>query len=184
MKVQFKNTFATLALSLFLLACNETGTYDKDHDDLRSRDGEVTATLSNREVNFIEDAMEKNATTIFLLQDALQNARDANAKSDAQKMLDEQNALKEALHTYAQNHQISLNDVNLNEREEINSEPGPRWDKEWAGETADIHKAQIRQFENADRFTEEQELKRLIRDNLPRLRSNLQIAQNLESRLD
>lgn len=185
MRLQNQFLSAAVAVSVFCLACNETGSYNDNRDGMRDQDGETAAaTLSNREVNFIEDALEANATSIFLLQDAINNGTDAAVKSEASKMIAEQNALRESLRSYAQNHRISLNDVELNDREEIDSDPGIDWDKEWADETADIHRAMIRKFERADRFAEQEDLKVIIRTNLPKLRSNLEIAENLESRLD
>lgn len=176
-----------LAACAFTYSCNEAGNYNDGNVDDRNAQvnrADDNPSLSSREINFIEDALEKNAMTIHLLEDGMNRATDPQVRSDAQKMMDEQNALRESLRAYANQHRVSLNEVDLNDREEIKADPGTKWDKEWADEAADLHKELVRKFERADRYAEEQELKAMIRTNLPKLRSSLEIAENLESRLD
>jgi len=172
-----------IAGMLVFISCN---------DDGNLRTGTYTDTTmtgnagESREVDFVTDVAESNAKLIPLLNAGISQGMDSELKTNAQKMLSDQQALRLELIDYAQKNNIDLPDTDTSSIvDNINEKPGVEWDQEWADEVGDDHLRLLNRFERANkRINDDTELKNIITKTLPKLQSNWDVSKKLEDNFD
>jgi predicted outer membrane protein len=126
---------------------------------------QIFAQMQNQKSNendFVEEVVEENGYEIALIEIALANGTDADLKMHA-------------------THMLAGTGVPL--KLKINKPIGKKWDAEWAEEMVQKHRKAVTMFERALTFTNDVELRTLIDNTLPTLRSHLDMATTLKTRL-
>jgi putative membrane protein len=172
---------ACIVYVLFSIACNDSGTVSSEPGDTTSVSRYGT---ENKGEDFVTDVLEMNAEEKAWLREAMNKASDAELKSTARQMMNEHEKMEKDLRAYADKRKFRLDDIDTSERVKLNEEPGMDWDEEWADEVGDKHRQMIRRFERAGKRIDDPELKNIIAENLPALRTHLSIVEKLEARLD
>src|SRR5688500_8946312 len=181
MKINCIKEIACMAMVLVSIACNDSGTVSSEPGDTTnvSRYG-----TENRGEDFVTDVLEINAEENAWLREAINNASDSELKSTAQKMMKEHEKMEMDLRAYANKKNFRTDDVDTSETVKLNEKRGMAWDEEWADEVGDMHRQLIRRFERAQKRVDDTELKNIIAEGLPTLRTHLETVQKIEERLD
>lgn len=133
--------------------------------------------------DFVEEVVEDNNYEIMLIQAALSNATDAELIKHATHMLADHKKTDTNFRGYAMRNNISLDGTEPPAKIDIDKKAGKEWDAEWAEEMVQKHRKMIGMFERALTFTNEPELRAMINNTLPVLRTHLDMATKLEARL-
>lgn len=140
--------------------------------------------LTNGEDNFVVNTIEANAEELSLLRASLNTATDTGLLAHAQQMITDHEQMDVELKSLAATKNVDISNADTSIIAQLSEKPGPDWDEEWADEIGDMHRTLIRRFERAQNFTKDADLKALIDKSLPTLRSHMQMAEQLEERLD
>jgi putative membrane protein len=181
MKINSFKQITCIAYILFAISCNNNGTADNERGDTTNvgRSG-----VQNRGEDFVTDVLEMNAEEKAWLREAMNSATDQELKSTARQMMEEHEKLDTDLRDYAAKRNFRTDDIDTSETVRLNERRGMDWDEEWADEVGDKHRQMIRRFERAEKRVEDADLKNLITQNLPTLRTHLGTIEKLEARLD
>ena len=137
-----------------------------------------------REENFVSDVIEANAEELSLLREGLNKGTDPELKSQAKEMITGHEKLDKDMRAYASKNNFLLDGVDTTRMVNINKTSGNDWDEEWADEVGDRHRALIRKFDRAQNRIQDSELKDMINQALPSMRSHLDKTEKLENKLD
>lgn len=135
------------------------------------------------EKDFVEEVVEKNNYEIALIQAALTNATDAEVKMHARHMLADHMKTDTVFRNYAFKNHIKLSGTAAPSHIDLHKKTGRAWDAEWAEEMVDKHRKVITMFEHALTYTMEPQLRTMINNTLPVLRSHLDMATKMKERL-
>jgi putative membrane protein len=180
--------FITFCSAVILTSCGENA-YERNTaaDELASTntaEKKQETTAGKREANFIDDVMEANNEETAWLHAAVDNGTDAGLKAFAQQMIPEHEQMNSQLKEYASKHNIELDDDDTTVIIlDINEDKGKDWDKEWTDEMADRHRKIVRKFERAQDRIKDAELKSIVDNALPKLRTHLETIGKLEDRI-
>lgn len=173
--------FATLIL---LAACND-GTNTSTNDTAANTDTtKNNMGFETREEDFVTDVIEANAEELAWLKAGLANGTDAELKAHAQHMITDHEKMEKEVDAYVSKKNINTSGVDTSATVNLNEDKGNEWDEEWADEMGDKHRQLIRRFERAEKRVDDAELKNLITQSLPTLRSHLDMVEKLEAKLD
>lgn len=200
-----------LMVAFFIGACNSnsnkgTGNdttnsvlnQDTLHKDLKQAEGKTeeaasqTATTvqeslsQNPDSVFIAEVAANNNEEIAVLQAGLAQGNDKTLKSDARMMLADHKGLKNKLQKYADknNYIIPADDGGNAAKvlDQMNSKTGKDWDLAWANFMFDAHEKAIGKFEGSLNHVNDDNLKALINNTLPALKSHLEMAKKLQEK--
>ena len=99
-------------------------------------------------------------------------------------MISDHEKIDRDMRAYASKNNFGLDGVNTTDMVNINKKSGNEWDEEWADEVGDRHRAMIRRFDRAQNRIQDNELKKIISEALPTMRSHLDKTEKLEVKLD
>ncbi|MFC0773474.1 DUF4142 domain-containing protein [Terrimonas alba] len=183
MKIHFFRPIAGVAAILCLIAaCNNNRSNDHEHSDTTNK-GVDQSRIENREEDFVVDALGINADMKAWLKEAINTATDAELKSMAGQILKEQEKMETGLKGYADKRKFSTDDIDTVRAIKLIERRGIRWDTECADEIGDRHRQLIKRFERAQKRIGNAELKNMIAQYLPVLRSQLKTVDDVEARL-
>jgi putative membrane protein len=182
MKLNLFKVGIAVGLIAGLTACN-SGPADDPNDQITDRDRD-RSTIESREENFVTDAIEANSELAVWLRTAEKEATDPELKTTARQMINDHEKIGMELKDYANKRKFSTDDLDTTGTVNIAESRGTEWDEEWADEIGDKHRQLIRKFERAQDRMEDAELKNIITQNLPALRSGLDKVEKQEARLD
>jgi putative membrane protein len=137
-----------------------------------------------REEDFVSDVIEANAEELALLRQGSNKGTDPALKSQAQEMISEHEKIDRDMRAYANKNNFRLDGIDTTSMININKKSGNEWDEEWADEVGDRHRAMIRRFDRAQNRIHDTELKGIISEALPSMRSHLDKTEKLEVKLD
>ena len=169
------NSKFIVALALGLSVCNYNGFAQKD-------DGSRVIIVTQQEKDFVEEVVEENTYEMHMLQLGMSEGTDAELKEHARHMLADHEKMDTDMRAYARKYNIKLTGVTPNTKK-INEKAGAEWDADWADEIADMHRKMVRDFEKAQGLASEPELRNMIIAAIPTLKSHLEMANSLRTRL-
>lgn len=140
--------------------------------------------LFTREGDFVYDVIEANAEELALLRDGVNKGTDPEVKSQAKDMIAEYEKIDKDMRAYASKNNFRLDGIDATKMTQLNEDAGNEWDEEWADEVGDRHRALIRRFDRAQNRIQDSELKDMINQALPSMRSHLDKTEKLEAKLD
>lgn len=165
-----------------ITACDNTGSTNDKRSD--TTNGKVDKSrIETREEDMVADALEISADSKAWLKEATRMATDAELKSIASQLLKEGEKMETDLKAYADKRKFSINDIDTIETVKLGERRGIQWDEECADEIGDKYRQLIKRFERAQSRIETTELKNMIAQYLPVLRSQLKKVDELEDRL-
>lgn len=182
----------TCSLSaIALTACQRGGVHDGSgldtsvhNDPVYIENDKLRSLAGRKDEDFVTDVLEANAEEMAWLRAGQNMGTDAQLKANAAHMMADHEKMDKEMRTYASDKKIDISDVDTSADVNLNEQKGREWDEEWADEVADMHEHLIKKFERAQDRVENAELKGMINKTLPTLRNHLNMANQLETRLE
>lgn len=182
--------FTALIASIAVVGCGDsTNDSTTETSDSMSVNGDAAGNdmMNDRDddAEFLSDAVEANAKELRALR--LGKEKGGNeVKSDANKMLADHEKLGEDVAAYISNKSITLQDVDTADTDnDLNDKAAGRdFDKAWADKMVNDHEKVINMFEDAQDDVRDPELKTMITNAIPKLRSHLDMSKQLKEKLD
>jgi putative membrane protein len=180
--------FLAIMGSIALFGCGDS---NGDHvetssDSVSTRTDTVADNTmnSNADEDFLEDAVEANTMEIRALTLGKQKGG-KDVKSEAGHMLADHKALGEKVAAYISSKSLTLDDVDTTKIDnDLDDDTGAEFDKAWADKMVKDHERVISMFEDAQDDVKDPELKTMITDALPKLKSHLEMSKKLQEKLD
>ncbi|WP_276132322.1 DUF4142 domain-containing protein [Polluticoccus soli] len=177
------NLLSTFAIAILAIPC---AGQDKIVLPAASGGPDFEAPSSETETEFVKDALEDNLKEMSWLNAGMEKGTSSELKTQAAQMLDDHKKMDSDLRNYASKKGILLTDIdgtgNVNFLN-VKRKKGPSWDKEWTTEMISKHRKEIKRFEDAQGFVTDNDLKNLVADTLPVLRSHLETLIKLKAAL-
>lgn len=176
-----------LAGGVTLASCGDSTNNSTTSEDttLAGNNGMDNMTADdNDDQDFLEDAVEANTMEMRALM--MGERKGGNeVKSHASHMMADHRKLGEDVAAYIASKNITLNDVDTNDTDNSlqNKAAGKEFDKAWAEKMVDDHEKVIRMFEEGEREVRDPELKTMITNALPKLRSHLDMSKQLQEKM-
>ena len=176
-----------LAGGVTLASCGDSTNNSTTSEDttLAGNNGMDNMTADdNDDQDFLEDAVEANTMEMRALMMGEQKGGN-EVKSHASHMMADHRKLGEDVAAYIASKNITLNDVDTNDTDNSlqNKAAGKEFDKAWADKMVDDHEKVIRMFEEGEREVRDPELKTMITNALPKLRSHLDMSKQLQEKM-
>lgn len=138
----------------------------------------------NKDEDFLEDAVEANSKELRALNIGKEKGG-ADVKANATKMIPDHRDLGNQVMTYLKNKNITLRDLDTTGTDnDLTNKTGNDFDKAWAQKMVDDHEKVIKMFEDAQNDVQDQELKTMITNALPKLRHHLEMSRQLNDKLN
>lgn len=170
--------------SITFASCGD-GNGENTGDQVQAAADSVQDALNgDQDKRFVLDAIELNTKELAWLQAGKQNGTDAEVKKHAEHMMADHEKLGADMQAYASSKAIEMPNVDVANEVNNNKDKGRDWDKEWADKMVDDHEKTINRFENASGSVKDPELKTMIDNALPTLRSHLEMARTLKAKFD
>ena len=133
--------------------------------------------------SFYTEAAQSNMAEIELSRLALQKSNNDNIKQFAQQMIDDHTAAGEKLKQLAADKSITLpQDVSSKQKsakQKLDRLSGEKFDSEFVKQMVKDHKTVVKLFERQSERGEDAETKAFAAENLPTLRSHLEMARSM-----
>jgi putative membrane protein len=175
--------FSLLFMALVMVACGprEQGTDAATTEPSEAEDVNDDKFSSNEAENdaeFIVEAVASNYAEIEMAQLAAQRSDNPQVKEVAKMLETEHNKLLKDLQTLASQKSVTIptaaDDAARRKIEDLNKEEEIKdFNKEWANEMVDRHEKSIKKFEGCAEKTQDADVKNLINQALPHLRTHL-----------
>ena len=178
-----------LAGGLFLASCgnstNESETSDTTlADKMEAGVDSVQAALAgNPDQDFVKDAVEMNTKELTWLNAGNTMGTDKELKGHAKMMIADHEKMGMDVKDHAAKKALELPNVDTTGEVDLNEKKGRDWDRKWAEKMVDDHQKVIKRFENAQNDVKDEELRTMITNTLPKLRSHLEMSEKLRDRL-
>lgn len=142
----------------------------------------------NADSNFVVKAARANMAELRVLQAGWDNGTNKEMKGHAKMMIADHNMLGDKVAAFAKSkgYILPASDEGKadGELEKLGRKTkGAEWDKEWVDEMVSAHKDAIDMFEDAQDDVKDAELKTIIADALPKLRSHLEMMKAMEDKM-
>lgn len=175
--------------SISLASCGDGDNHTETNDTMTTGDQLQAAADSaqdaingDQDKRFVQDAAEMNTKELAWVNAGIQNGTDADVKKHAKHMLPDHEKMGKDVAAYAAAKGIELPNVDVTNEVDNNEKKGSDWDKKWADKMVDDHEKVINRFENASTSVKDPELKTMIDNTLPTLRSHLEMAKTLQAK--
>lgn len=193
--MKFIKHFALSMFSVALLsACNSTTTekMENEGDTLANKIENAVENAGDKignlgkidDTSFVQDAVKSNQMELKMLENGEKMGTSKEVKDAAKKMIADHQKLGAKMSAYASTKNIPLDQDMDKDINEINEEKGASWDKEWLNKMVDEHQKDINKFEDAQDDVNDPELKAMITDALPILRSHLDMVTQLRDKMN
>lgn len=133
---------------------------------------------------FVTDVLKANAEEIVWMNAALNKGTDAELRSHARMMLADHKKTGKDFTEYASKMNYKMPQLDTANAVNIGKKVGKDWDEEWAEDMVDAHQKLIGKFEDKQDDVQDPELVILLDKTLAVLRTHLDMAKQLEKRLD
>jgi len=200
MKTTF-NLILAGALSLAVYSCNnetrEEAKTDADATKMGMQDAKDTAEATNNAVmstpqqndaEFVTEVAAANMAEMNVQKSALAHGASKDVKDNAKHMQADHKKLADELTAYAKANNITLPGDADNDKKadlaEMEKKKGKDYDKAYADHIVDAHEKLIKKFENNEGKRTDAALNKWVADNLPTLRTHLDMAKALESKME
>lgn len=145
------------------------------------------AVVHNPDSTFVAEVVVANNEEIRLLQEGADKGTDKGLKTHAKMMLKDHQDLKKKMEAYAasKNYPVNASDEGDASKKisDMSSKPGKDWDKAWVDDMVSGHEKTIGKFEGAQNQVNDAELKTMITNTLPTLRSHLSMVKDLQNKM-
>ncbi len=185
--------------SVLMVSCAD-GTGDKIEDqadslgtrietgmeNMGNRVDSMTDGMGNKDADrdFLSDAVEANTKELQALMLGQQKGS-KEVKTHAGHMIADHKKLGDQVSSYIAKKNIVLENVDTTGTTDLNDKPqGKEFDKEWANKMVKDHEKVIDMFEDAQDDVKDPELKTMITNALPKLKSHLEMAKQLDDKLN
>lgn len=196
MKKTFSLFFAG-ALALTVYSCNnetkDAATTDADSTKMGMQDAQDTAQATNdanmakpqqTDAEFVTEVAAANMAEIAVHESAIKHGTNADLKKHAKHMLDDHKKMGASAAEYAKANNITLPGDADNDKKadlaEMEKKTGADYDKAYADHIVDAHEKLIDKFEDNEGKRTDAALNKWITDNLPTLRSHLEMAKQVK----
>ncbi len=183
--ISLKGRLIALAFigSISFVSCGDGNNSNTTGEDVQAAADSVQDALNgDQDRRFVQDAAEMNAKELAWINAGIRNGTDADVKKHAEHMLPDHEKMGAEVTAYAASKGIELPNVDVTNEVNISESKGNDWDKKWADKMVDEHEKAINHFENASGSVKDPELKTMIDNTLPTLRSHLEMAKTLEAK--
>lgn len=142
----------------------------------------------NADSNFVVDATEINMAELKVLQAGINSGTNKDLKSHAKMMLADHKKLGDGVNAYAAKKGYRLpaddNGKGKDAIDKLNNEKkGADWDKAWVDHMVSAHEDAISRFEKGQNNVKDEELKTMITNALPTLRSHLDMMKQMQDKM-
>lgn len=178
--------FIALLSSTALFSCGDnTGDHTDDHADTTTTTNTGMNDNRDDDADFLSDAVEANTMELRALTLGEQKGS-SEVKSHAQHMIADHKQLGEQVASYISSKSLTLEDVDTNDVDNDlnNKAAGKEFDKAWADKMVNDHEKVIRMFEDAQDDVKDPELKTMITNAIPKLRSHLDMSKQLQEKMN
>lgn len=192
MKLAFRHTgFLALscALSLTVLSCGGNSASTTTNADSTSSvttmpaDTSNNMAASNKDADFVNDAVTSNAKEMAWLQAGIDNGG-KDVKDDAKTMMKDHKDLADKMKDYASKKNITLPaDQDYSKDVDMGNKKGKDWDKAWTDKMVDEHQKTIDKFQKAQNDVTDPDLKTIITNTLPTLQKHLDMCKQLQGKM-
>ena len=143
------------------------------------------AVSGNTDSNFVVKATVANQNEIIMLQEGMKLGTSKDLKAHAKMMLADHTKLQTKMEAYAKakNYPVMDKEKAAKELSKISDKAGNDWDKAWANRMVDDHKNCIDLFEKASGNVKDAELKAMVDNTLPTLKSHLDMVTTFRDNL-
>jgi putative membrane protein len=159
-----------------------------------AQDGKSTPKLDSGESQFVRDVQASGHNEIEMAQLALKRTTDPDVKAYAQRLVNDHTAAGKKLEEVAKTNGLLLTDAKAESRKDVDTRTdnsrhvdshietmqGPAFDKAWAKQMVEDHKAAIAKFEAEQKDAKNADLRSFVSTTLPTLREHLAQAQALD----
>jgi putative membrane protein len=146
-------------------------------------DSVQAAMAGNPDQDFIKDAVEMNTKELAWLNAGNTMGTDKELKGHAKMMIADHEKMGMDVKDYATKKALEIPNVDTAGEVDDNEKRGKDWDRKWAEKMVDDHQKVIKRFENAQNDVKDEELRTMISNALPKLRSHLEMSEKLRDRL-
>lgn len=171
------------------VACNDAGTADANTTtaDSNANNEATSATLAEKDVQFLNDVAASNMAEIKMGQLAQQKGMAQDVK-DLGKMLEtDHSAVLGEVRNFSSQHSVTLPaEENSDQKDmynKLNGKTGKEFDKDWCDHMIDAHEKSISKFENAQNDAGNADLKSWAANTLPKLRTHLDKLKECKAKL-
>lgn len=178
-----KSTYIFLALSGFMFASCE----NSENKNVKTTQEASTQQqeLSSKERDFIMEASKSNMLEVELGQLANQKAMNKNVKEFGNHMMSQHDKANTKLLKIAQKKMITLPDSltedGMDKKQDLAKLNGKDFDKKYIKEMVDMHKKDVKKFEEMAKEAKDPEVKSFAQQTLPALQTHYMEAQSLDS---
>jgi putative membrane protein len=177
--------------SMTLASCGD-GDGNADNTDTMTTGEEMQAAADtvqdamngDQDQRFVKDAVELNTKELAWIHAGIDHGTDADVKKHAKHMLPDHEKMGAEVSAYAAKKSMEVPTVDVTNEVDMNDKKGRDWDKKWADKMVDDHEKAINRFENASANVKDPELKTMIDNTLPTLRSHLEMAKTLQAKFN
>ncbi len=146
------------------------------------------AVNGNADSNFVVKAARANMAELRILQAGWDNGTNKELKGHAKMMIADHKMLGDKVMAFSKSkgYVLPASDEGKadGELEKLSKKTkGVEWDKEWVDQMISEHKDAINMFEDAQDDVKDAELKTIIADALPKLRSHLEMMKAMEDKM-
>ena len=171
--------FPVLLFASLLFACQQKENKDSAEVAEEANDDKFQTQKSEQDADFIADAVASNYAEIEMAQIGVQRSDNPEIKEIGRMLEDEHNKLLKELQNLADKKAISVptgsEDSDRKKIEDLNKEDKIReFNKEWCETMVKRHEKSIENFEERLNKTEDPDIKNLVNESLPQLRSHLE----------
>jgi putative membrane protein len=204
---RFQLLLMTLLIAVAMAACKKNETYNEtattgtssttDTSYSAGATGETgmtgmtsatgTMTLNDKDKDFVTSAERGGKAEVELAQDAVSHATNSDAKSLAQKLVDDHTKANGELETFGTSHGVTATaevEAKAKEvKERLMKLTGKSFDQAFVKQMVDDHTSTIKAFEDESKNGTDTDLKAWVDKTLPTLRDHLKMAQDLRKKL-
>lgn len=179
--------FVGMLTSLAVVGCGDaTDEHTDEHSDTTTTTtGMNTNADADDDGDFLSDAVEANTMELRALRLGAEKGG-AEVKSHANEMLADHKQLGEQVAAYISSKSLTLEDVDTTDRDnDLNEKAaGKEFDKAWADKMVNDHEKVVNMFEDAQDDVKDPELKTMITNAIPKLKSHLDMSKQLKEKMD
>jgi putative membrane protein len=136
------------------------------------------------EEGFITEALKDNSIDIAWLNAGITMGTDTDLVSNAHSMLEEHDKLGQEMTNYAIKNNIKLPDTSIVNVTDKGEKTGKDWDLNWSRKMIEEYERLIEKFSEKKHKIKDKVLKKFITKTIPIFRSHLQIAKQLDQKLN
>jgi len=138
----------------------------------------------SKDADFVKDVSKANASELHLLALGIQKGG-KDVKASAHHMQADHKKLGEEMSAYAAKNNIKVDIDSSNLRSNMDDDKaGIDWDKNWVNKMVDDHEKTVKKFEDNQNDVKDPELKALIGKTLPTLHMHLDMAKQLQAKMN